>query len=71
MLDADYAFLGPLKPTSSHPGQPALGWENFASLIKHLPLPVYAIGGVGPDDLEMAWAAGAQGVAGISAFWPK
>jgi len=71
MLDADYAFLGPLKPTSSHPGQPGLGWEKFALLIKHLPLPVYAIGGVGPDDLETAWAAGAQGVAGISAFWPK
>jgi len=58
-------------PTSSHPGEPGMGWRKFEELVQDLPLPVYAIGGVGPDDLDTAWAAGAQGVAGISAFWPK
>ncbi|MDH4275973.1 MAG: hypothetical protein OEW08_13140, partial [Gammaproteobacteria bacterium] len=30
---------------------------------------VYALGGVGEEDLETAWAHGAQGVAGIRAWW--
>jgi 8-oxo-dGTP diphosphatase len=33
-------------------------------------LPVYAIGGVGPQDLSRCVSAWAQGVAGISAYWP-
>ena len=70
-LDADYAFLGPVKPTASHPGEPGMGWEKFAALVQELPLPVYAIGGLGPADLETAWAAGAQGIAAIRGLWPR
>ena len=39
-----------------------------ARLVADARLPVYALGGVGPDDLQRARAAGAQGVAGIRAF---
>jgi 8-oxo-dGTP diphosphatase len=66
---ADYAFLGNVLPTASHPGQPGLGWQAFAALVADLPLPVYAIGGLGPGDLEAAWDAGAQGIAAIRALW--
>ena len=69
-LGADYAFLGPVKPTASHPGSPALGWEAFSHLVADLPLPIYAIGGLGPADLETAWAHGAQGIAAIRGLWP-
>jgi 8-oxo-dGTP diphosphatase len=31
---------------------------------------VYALGGVGPADFAEARQHGAQGVAGIRAFWP-
>jgi len=68
-LDADYAVLGPVRRTATHPGATTLGWEKFALLATGAGLPVYAIGGVGPDDLDQAWRHGAQGVAGISAFW--
>ena len=34
-------------------------------------LPVYLLGGVGVGDTERAWQLGAQGVAGIRAFWPS
>jgi 8-oxo-dGTP diphosphatase len=68
-LGADYAVLGPVRPTRTHPGAVPLGWEGFARLATGAGLPVYAIGGVGPDDLQTAWRHGAQGVAGISAFW--
>lgn len=68
-LGADYAVLGPVRATRTHPGAGTLGWEGFAALATGAGLPVYAIGGVGPGDLAAAWRHGAQGVAGISAFW--
>jgi 8-oxo-dGTP diphosphatase len=68
-LGADYAVLGPVKATRTHPGAVPLGWQGFGRLAVGAGLPVYAVGGVGPDDLEQAWRHGAQGVAGISAFW--
>ena len=66
---ADYAFLGNVRPTASHPGRPGLGWDGFAREVAALPLPVYGIGGLGPADLEEAWAAGAQGIAAIRGLW--
>jgi 8-oxo-dGTP diphosphatase len=61
--------LGPLHATPSHAGVEPLGWTRFAALARGAGLPVYALGGVGPADLRDAWHAGAQGVAGIRAFW--
>jgi 8-oxo-dGTP diphosphatase len=66
---ADFAVLGPLRATPSHAGVEPLGWTRFAALARGAGLPVYALGGVGPADLRDAWHAGAQGVAGIRAFW--
>jgi 8-oxo-dGTP diphosphatase len=66
---ADFAVLGPLRSTPSHAGVEPLGWTRFAALARGAGLPVYALGGVGPADLPDAWRAGAQGVAGIRAFW--
>jgi 8-oxo-dGTP diphosphatase len=67
---ANFAVLGPVCATPSHVDAEPLGWTRFAELARGAGLPVYAIGGVGPDDLPQAWEAGAQGVAGIRAFWP-
>jgi 8-oxo-dGTP diphosphatase len=68
-VGADYVVLGPVRATPSHPGAAALGWAGFAALAADAGLPAYAIGGVGPADLEDARRHGAQGVAGISAYW--
>jgi 8-oxo-dGTP diphosphatase len=67
-IGADFATLSPVNATASHPGTPPLSWQRFAQLVADARLPVYALGGVGPADLERARAAGAQGVAGIRAF---
>ena len=67
-LDADFAVLGPVNPTASHPQAAPLGWRGFETLSFDARLPVYALGGVGLDDLDRARAAGGQGVAGIRAF---
>lgn len=65
----DFAVLGAVKPTASHPGRPGIGWEALARLLEHCPLPVYAIGGLGRADLDSARAAGAHGIAAIRAAW--
>jgi 8-oxo-dGTP diphosphatase len=69
-IGADYAFLGHVAATASHPGRPGMGWDRFEVLVADLPLPVYAIGGLGPQDLETARAHGAQGIAAIRSLWP-
>ncbi len=69
-LGADYATLGPVLPTPSHPGHTGMGWTQFAELAKDALIPVYALGGVGPQDLDQALQHGGQGVAGISWWWP-
>lgn len=68
-LALDFAVLGPVKPTPSHPGAPTLGWEGFAALARGASLPVYAIGGMRHDDLPMARRHGAHGIAMISGSW--
>ena len=68
-LELDYALLGAVQPTLSHPERSALGWPAFTEMIARLPLPVFALGGLGAGDLGCAKAAGAHGVAGIRAFW--
>jgi 8-oxo-dGTP diphosphatase len=67
-IGADFATLSPVLPTASHPETPPLGWDRFAELVHEARLPVYALGGVGPGELDRARAAGAQGIAGIRAF---
>lgn len=68
-LGLDYALLGAVKPTASHPERDTLGWDAFADRVRALPLPVLALGGLTPDDLNAAKAHGAHGVAGIRSFW--
>ncbi len=67
-IEVDFAVLGPVMPTASHPGARTLGWRQFASLVEKVSLPVYALGGMTLDDVKKARQAGAQGVAGIGMF---
>lgn len=68
-VGADFVVLGPVLATASHPGAAGLGWEVFSRLIADYPLPVYALGGLGPNDLERARQAGAHGIALRSGAW--
>ena len=69
-LGADLAYLGPVAATATHPAARPLGWARFAELAAGTTLPLYALGGIGRDELDVAREAGAVGVAGIRAFWP-
>ncbi|MDR1062481.1 MAG: Nudix family hydrolase [Azoarcus sp.] len=68
-LGLDYALLGAVKATATHPSGGALGWEGFAALAAGLPLPVFALGGLADEDMVAARQAGAHGIAAIRAAW--
>jgi 8-oxo-dGTP diphosphatase len=68
-LGVDFAVLSPVLSTPSHPERTPLGWRTFARWVESCPMPVYALGGVGRRQIETAWRAGAQGVAGVRALW--
>jgi 8-oxo-dGTP diphosphatase len=67
LLGLDYAVVGPVKETSSHPGAKPMGWDAFEALAAGRPMPVYAIGGLTRADLAEARRRGAHGVALLSA----
>lgn len=68
-VGVDFVLLSPVLPTASHPGAAGLGWNRFQQLAVQVGLPVYALGGVGPADLDIARAHGAAGIAALSAYW--
>ncbi len=68
-LGLDFAVLGPVRPTTTHPGAGFLGWERFASIGRGAGVPVYAIGGVSSSDSRRARSAGAHGLAMIRGTW--
>ena len=68
-LGADFAVLGPVKPTPTHPGARGIGWDRLGVLLRDCPLPVYALGGLTRADLETARACGAHGISMMRAAW--
>jgi 8-oxo-dGTP diphosphatase len=70
-MGVDFVTLSPVQPTLTHPDATPLGWQQAKALIGAFNHPVFLLGGVGPGERERAWYAGAQGVAGIRAFWPE
>lgn len=68
-LGADFATLGPVAATASHPGAATLGWSAFGDRAAGATLPVYALGGLQWADSRVAREAGGQGVAAIGAWW--
>ncbi len=68
-LELDFAVLGTVRETLSHPDIHGLGWERFTQLLENMSLPVFALGGLQREDLETAQQAGAHGVAAIRAAW--
>ena len=62
-IGIDFAVLGPVLPTASHPGMPGIGWPQFSSLIERSPIPVFALGGMQTATQDTAMDAGAHGIA--------
>ncbi|WP_133717632.1 Nudix family hydrolase [Methylocaldum gracile] len=69
-IGVDLAVLAPVLSTPTHPHAVPLGWITFAELVDQVNIPVFALGGVSPADVDVAKSHGAQGVAGIRGFLP-
>jgi len=70
-MGLDFAVLGPVQATASHPGVTAIGWEHFRTLCRAVTVPVYAIGGMQPEHASVAVQAGARGLAMIRGVWDR
>ena len=68
-LGCDFAVLGPLRATPTHPGAAGIGWDVFAALRERVSLPIYALGGMSHEDIVVARSHGGQGIAAIRALW--
>jgi 8-oxo-dGTP diphosphatase len=68
-IGADFATLSPVASTASHPDATPLGWSFFQRMAEAAALPVFALGGTTPAQVQLAREHAAQGVAGIGAFW--
>ena len=62
-LGCDYALLGPVMPTPTHPESGGLGWVEFARHLAGNTLPVFALGGMKTEMLAEAQQHGAHGLA--------
>jgi 8-oxo-dGTP diphosphatase len=67
-IGCDFATLSPVLATASHPDAEPLGWPRFGRLTEAASLPVYALGGLGPEEAAEARMHAGQGIAGIRAF---
>jgi 8-oxo-dGTP diphosphatase len=68
-LGCNFAVLGPVEATPSHPRGKTLGWDGFRELATGATMPVYALGGMRETDMVTAWAHGAHGVATMRSIW--
>lgn len=65
---ADYIGFGPLFPTGTKPGRPAIGLEDIAGVRRQLSeeFPVFCIGGINGNTLPSVLEAGASRVVIVS-----
>lgn len=69
-LALDYALLGPVLATRTHPDITPMGWDGFGQLLASgYSLPVLALGGLTTDALTAAREHGGHGVALMRAAW--
>jgi len=68
-LDVDYLGVGPVFPTvTKTDASPPLGLDGFAAVRAASTLPLIAIGGIDRDNARSLFAAGADGLAVVSAI---
>jgi thiamine-phosphate pyrophosphorylase len=67
---ADYAFLGTMFETPTHPGRVGMGIEGLTATVGRVgELPIVAIGGIDPARAAEVLGAGAYGVAVVRGVW--
>lgn len=62
-INADFAVLGHVLETPSHPNQKPLGWDKFNQIRSNAQIPIFAIGGQSEHTFNTAIENGAHGIA--------
>ena len=65
-MGADFLMAGHIFPTGCKPGLPPRGLEFLQQVCRGVTVPVYAIGGITPENAPLALDAGAEGVCVMS-----
>jgi len=65
---ADFVTLSPIFRTESHPEAEPLGLEELKNISVKVNVPIYALGGITRERVELCLKNGAYGVAGITMF---
>ena len=65
---ADYIGFGPLFPTPTKPGRPAIGLAAIHRVHERVKIPIFCIGGINLETLGEVIAAGARRVVIVSAL---
>ena len=65
-LGCSYGTLGHIFPTGCKPGVPPRGLKLLEQVCLASPIPLYAIGGIGPETIGPVRAAGAAGACVMS-----
>ncbi len=63
---ADYIGFGPLFPTPTKAGRPAIGLEDIRRVHEAVSIPIFCIGGIKRENLDAVLAAGARRVVIVS-----
>ena len=65
---ADYISAGPVYPTPTKPGRPAVGLSYVKEVAENLEIPFVAIGGIDLSNIDEVLAAGAKTIAVVRAW---
>ena len=66
---ADVVTFGHVFESGSHPHEAPRGLEMLRAVVEAIDLPVVAIGGIGPGNVERVREAGASAIAVIGSIW--
>jgi len=69
--NADFAVLGSVKKTLTHPDLEPIGWVEFNKLVNNSNIPIYSIGGMTDRDILSSLKYGGIGIASQRAIWAK
>ena len=68
-LNINFLVLSAVKKTLSHPGIQPIGWNKFRKIVNIVNTPIFALGGLGINDYEVALNSGAIGIASQRLIW--
>ena len=68
-LNINFLVLSAVKKTLSHEDIKPLGWNKFEKIVNKVNTPIYALGGLGVKDYQVALGNGAIGIASQRLIW--